>query len=755
MTFVPSAAINLRQVAGLRGPTGPGAATDGDVADYVGDTASETRVAINTAADARIAAKRGAASGVASLDAGSKIPDTQIPDAIARDSEVIPLAQKGAASGVAPLDSGSRVAEANLPANLAATALSATYATVVSAKAYGVVGDGVASDSAAIQAAMNATPAGGVTHLPPGTYKCTSTLTLPAGVTLRGSGRGGTTLVQATWSDTLIVTSGGGLAAAVSLTANVAPDDTTLPISSTTGFAAGDVLLLGSDDYFSADQTDQYRGEMVTVASVASGTVLNLEGKVRDTYNTSATAQVQKVTLLASVGVENLTIVNSEPKAHSQGFVKVRYVRDPRVSNLVMTGADGAGVSIDSCFGGVVENVTVRDFEDNLGAGRNGYGVLAVGPTRHLIVSGVNATRVRHGFTTAGVPTKRGVPRDILVTGGVATECTQAGFDTHPQGADITITACRVHNNKGRAFQIRSPYTQLIGCTATHSPDGVWIQDSANDSAVLSCTFTDIGKYGDANAGQAIVVGAVTRLALAHNTIDGTDRNGIYVAAAATGLVVAWNVIQNPGRNDATARYGFAVGDSAAANGIDLIYNTFINTSGIGNMTSPVRLSSVVTNARAFCNSASGNNNAFFSDVSTGAVKHLNAGTFSSDTPSTTLATLDLALGLNVDSSLRLANGRATLAYVGGLVKLSDGGQNKAVELLTSGAVRFRVTPTDGNAAFFTSGGSFGSGSGVAFVANATTAPTTNPTGGGIFYVEAGALKYRGSSGTVTTIAPA
>lgn len=47
----------------------------------------------------------------------------------------------------------------------------------------------------------------------------------------------------------------------------------------------------------------------------------------------------------------------------------------------------------------------------------------------------------------------------------------------------------------------------------------------------------------------------------------------------------------------------------------------------------------------------------------------------------------------------------------------------------------------------------FGSGSGVVGIVNATTVPTTNPTGGGVLYVEAGALKYRGSSGTVTTIA--
>ena len=52
-------------------------------------------------------------------------------------------------------------------------------------------------------------------------------------------------------------------------------------------------------------------------------------------------------------------------------------------------------------------------------------------------------------------------------------------------------------------------------------------------------------------------------------------------------------------------------------------------------------------------------------------------------------------------------------------------------------------------------GSSFGSGTMVMFIANATAVPSTNPTGGGVLYVEAGALKYRGSSGTVTTIANA
>lgn len=48
-----------------------------------------------------------------------------------------------------------------------------------------------------------------------------------------------------------------------------------------------------------------------------------------------------------------------------------------------------------------------------------------------------------------------------------------------------------------------------------------------------------------------------------------------------------------------------------------------------------------------------------------------------------------------------------------------------------------------------------GGGVGVIGVTNSTTVPGTNPTGGGVLYAEGGALKWRGSSGTVTTIAVA
>jgi hypothetical protein len=55
----------------------------------------------------------------------------------------------------------------------------------------------------------------------------------------------------------------------------------------------------------------------------------------------------------------------------------------------------------------------------------------------------------------------------------------------------------------------------------------------------------------------------------------------------------------------------------------------------------------------------------------------------------------------------------------------------------------------------FRTGSQFGAGQGVIAIGNAIVAPSVNPGGGGVLYVQGGALKYRGSNGTVTTIAPA
>jgi hypothetical protein len=75
--------------------------------------------------------------------------------------------------------------------------------------------------------------------------------------------------------------------------------------------------------------------------------------------------------------------------------------------------------------------------------------------------------------------------------------------------------------------------------------------------------------------------------------------------------------------------------------------------------------------------------------------------------------------------------------------------------LIGSGGQTTMVIGASRNTQFASATLSVGGGAGVIGIANATTVPTSNPTGGGILYVEAGALKYRGSSGTITTLGAA
>jgi hypothetical protein len=96
----------------------------------------------------------------------------------------------------------------------------------------------------------------------------------------------------------------------------------------------------------------------------------------------------------------------------------------------------------------------------------------------------------------------------------------------------------------------------------------------------------------------------------------------------------------------------------------------------------------------------------------------------------------------------------------------SIGGNQARLQLTNSNEFRIIVPSTgnamewnaSGNMGFLNLGagaGSYGAGAGVFFIANRTTAPSSNPTAGGILYAESGALKWRGSGGTTTTIAAA
>lgn len=89
-----------------------------------------------------------------------------------------------------------------------------------------------------------------------------------------------------------------------------------------------------------------------------------------------------------------------------------------------------------------------------------------------------------------------------------------------------------------------------------------------------------------------------------------------------------------------------------------------------------------------------------------------------------------------------------TFAFAAGTL---NAGISGAKVYLSAGALAVAVEAGP-NVAFFTGAGAYGGGVKVLFLADRGTAPTSNPGGGGLMYSEAGALKWRGSSGTTTTL---
>jgi hypothetical protein len=115
--------------------------------------------------------------------------------------------------------------------------------------------------------------------------------------------------------------------------------------------------------------------------------------------------------------------------------------------------------------------------------------------------------------------------------------------------------------------------------------------------------------------------------------------------------------------------------------------------------------------------------------------------------------------GVNDDSGNRFG-GTYTSADQGGFLRFDTRAGNPLLSVFaraagSTGGVGSILSLTSGGNLGFNGWTTFGtSAAGVIGIANGT-APSTSPAGGGQLYVEAGALKYRGSGGTVTVIAAA
>jgi hypothetical protein len=184
-----------------------------------------------------------------------------------------------------------------------------------------------------------------------------------------------------------------------------------------------------------------------------------------------------------------------------------------------------------------------------------------------------------------------------------------------------------------------------------------------------------------------------------------------------------------------------------------------ILTAGAGNIGIAVRSSASQTADLQQWQSSAGNVIArvdSVGDITARVQRSTFAARFTTTDPSIAIQVNTAAVGQTGDFIQMQNSGGTAIAGI------TSGGRGYFADGITSYIVRggdgltAMIVGNGRNVQFGSSGGSgAGGGSAVIGIANATTVPTSNPTGGGILYVESGALKYRGSSGTITTIANA
>lgn len=129
---------------------------------------------------------------------------------------------------------------------------------------------------------------------------------------------------------------------------------------------------------------------------------------------------------------------------------------------------------------------------------------------------------------------------------------------------------------------------------------------------------------------------------------------------------------------------------------------------------------------------------------------NLGLGTAAVEAIGTSGATVPLLNGVNVWSAIQQINAGLHMG-AGNLIRFYNAGNTnwgtlRAVSVTTGTAAELEFSTGGGVVLTLLNGGML--------IPNTPGAPAT-PASGGVLYVDAGALKYKGSSGTVTTIAPA
>jgi hypothetical protein len=333
--------------------------------------------------------------------------------------------------------------------------------------------------------------------------------------------------------NTKLMVAAGTLGSGITFTA-VGRGAGSLALASNPGWTRGDFVYLRSTDSFGSGGT--HRGEWARVNTCT--TTLTPYGRTLDAYTTSP--QVFRPTLVENITLRNLRLLG-RGNTFNQYAAQFYLCRNVHIEDLVSDFFGDRHIEFNRCVDSYVSNSTMSHCDTATGLA---YGVVVAAGCNNITVTGCSFRDMRHGVTAGS---NDGVDRNVTVIGCNATDCTDAGFDTHPHTQFVVFSGNTI-NGQGLAAGGSGDGIVMQGanqvCTGNtvmgFTRAGIFIQNLVTNSAMTddnavvnsnSVSFpTGSGPiYGIAVENQRTVNG--WRFSVTGNAVDVTNvtnSNGIW-----------------------------------------------------------------------------------------------------------------------------------------------------------------------------------------------------------------------------------